>query len=247
MLHRVEGIVIRSMDYGENNKIVTLLTRTNGKAGVLIRGAKKVKSRHGAMSQPFTYGEFQYFRSHGLGTLNHGEIIESHHDLRMHLDLSAYASYAAELTDRTLQEDEPSSFYFEQLKACFTAFKEGKDPQIVSHVYEMRILDLAGYLPELDECIGCGNRVAPFRLSPHGGGVLCSKCGNRDAGSIALSEGVHKLLKLFKRMDLRRLGSITVKDETKADLKKCMRALMDAQMGLHLKSRHFLDQLDKFV
>lgn len=247
MLYRVEGIVIRSMDYGESNKIVTLLTKTNGKAGVLIRGAKKVKSRHSSLAQPFTYGEYQYFRSSGLGTLNHGEIIESHHDLRMHLDLSAYASYAAELTDRTLQEEEPSGFYFEQLKACLAALGEGKDPQIVTNLYEMRILDLAGYAPELEECVSCGNRVGPFKLSAHAGGILCARCGSRDPSASQLTEGAYKLLRLFKGMDMRRLGSIAVKPETKAELKLHMRSLMDTQLGLHLKSRNFLDQLDKLI
>jgi len=247
MLYRVEGIVIRSMDYGESNKIVTLLTKTNGKAGVLIRGAKKVKSRHSSLAQPFTHGEYQFFRSSGLGTLNHGEIITAHHDLRMQLDLSAYASYAAELTDRAIQEEEASGFLFEQLNACYTALEEGKDCAIVIHLYEMRILDLAGYSPMLEECLHCGNRVGPFKLSPGAGGVLCSRCESRDPYGIPLSEGVHKLLKLFKGMDMRRLGAISVRDATKAELKTCMRALMDAQLGLHLKSRSFLDQLDKLV
>ncbi|MEK3881610.1 DNA repair protein RecO [Paenibacillus sp. PL2-23] len=247
MLYRVEGIVVRCMDYGESNKIVTLLTKTNGKAGVLIKGAKKVRSRHSSLAQPFTYGEYQYFRGSGLGTLNHGEIIESHHDLRMQLDLSAYAAYAAELTDRTLQEDEPSVFYFEQLKACLAALSDGKDPQIVIHLYEMRVLDLAGYAPELEECVSCGNRVGPFKLSAQAGGILCARCGGRDPSAAAISESAHKLLRLFRRMDMRRLGAISVKTDTKLELKRLMRSLMDVQLGLQLKSRHFLDQLDKLV
>lgn len=247
MLYRVEGIVIRSMDYGESNKIVTLLTKTNGKAGVMVRGAKKVKSRHSSLAQPFTYGEYQYFRSQGLGTLNHGEIIESHHDLRMQLDLSAYASYAAELTDRIVQEDEPTGFHFEQLKACLSALNDKKDPQIVIHLYEMRILTLAGYAPVLEECVSCGNRVGPFRLSAQAGGILCERCVNRDPSAPILSEGAYKLLRLFKELDMRRLGSIAVKPETKEELKRAMRLLMDIQLGLQLKSRNFLDQLDKLV
>lgn len=247
MLHRVEGIVIRSMDYGEGNKIVTLLTKTNGKAGVLIRGAKKIKSKHSSLAQPFTYGEFVYFRSSGLGTLNYGEIIESHHILREKLDLAAYASYAAELTDRSLQDDESTSFHFEQLKACFTALNEGKDPQIVIHLYEMRILDLSGYAPELDECVSCANRVGPFRLSPHAGGILCTNCAGRDPSAILLGDGAYKLLKIFRRTDMRRLGSIQVKPETKEELKLCMRRLMDTHLGLQLKSRNFLDQLEKLL
>ncbi|WP_054024226.1 DNA repair protein RecO [Bacillus sp. FJAT-28004] len=247
MLYRVEGIVLRSMDYGEGNKIVTLLTKTNGKAGVLIRGAKKIKSKHSSLAQPFTYGEFVYFRSSGLGTLNHGEILESHHILREKLDLAAYSSYVSELTDRSLQDDEATGFHFEQLKACLSAFQDGKDPQIVSHLYEMRILDLSGYAPELDQCVSCGNVIGPFKLSPYVGGILCSRCTGKDPQAVQLGEGAYKLLRLFRRMDMRRLGSIQVKPETKAELKLAMRKLMDTHLGLQLKSRNFLDQLDKLM
>ena len=247
MLVRAEGIVLRGMDYGENNKIITVLTKSSGKPGILVRGAKKVKSRHSSLAQPFTYGEFQYFRNKGLGTLNHGEIIESHHVLRTGLELSAYAAYAAELTDRTLQDDEPSGFHFEQLKACFAALQAGKDPQIVVHLYEMRILELSGYLPELEECIQCGNRIGPFKLSCQSGGILCSRCMARDSSAISIGEGALKLLRLFARMDMRRLGDIRVKPETKAELKLGMRGLMDAQIAIPLKSRGFLDQIEKLI
>ncbi|WP_336771722.1 DNA repair protein RecO [Paenibacillus sp. MMO-58] len=246
MLYRVEGIVIRSMDYGEGNKIITLLTKTNGKLGVMVRGAKKMKSRHASLAQPFTFGEFVFFRNKGLGTLNAGEILESHHLLREKLDLAAYASYLAELTDKMLQEDESGAMLFEQLKAGFAAMEEGKDPQIVSHLFEMRILEAAGYAPELEICVNCSSEQGPFRLSPYAGGVLCPRCARNDAQAIPIGEGAYKLLRLFSRMDLRRLGAIQVKPETKKELKKLMRELMDVHIGIPLKSRTFLDQMDKY-
>lgn len=246
MLYRVEGIVIRSMDYGEGNKIVTLLTKTNGKVGVLIRGAKKVKSRHASLAQPFTYGEFVFFRTSGLGTLNSGEILDSHHTLREQLDLAAYASYVVELTDKALHEDESGAFLFEQLKACLTGLQEGKDMQIISHLYEMRILEASGYAPELDQCVSCESEQGPFRLSAPAGGVLCPRCASKDPQATSLGDGAYKLLRLFRRMDLRRLGAIQVKPETKLELKQAMRRLMDVHINIPLKSRSFLDQMDKF-
>lgn len=246
MLVRVEGIVIRSMDYGENHKIVTLLTNESGKAGVLIRGAKKVRSKHASLSQPFTYGEFLFFRGNsGLGTLNHGEIIQSHHDLRMDLDLAAYASYAAELTDRSLQDDEAGSYHFEQLKACLAALQEGKNPAIVLNLYEMRILIMSGYAPVLEECVNCGNRVGPFKLLPYAGGIICSRCTSGSAPAMPVSDNALKLLKLFSKLDMRRLGNISVSDHTRAEINQCMSGLMEAQLGLRLKSKIFLDQLGK--
>lgn len=61
MLVRTEGIVIRTVDYGETNKIITLYTRTHGKVSLMARGAKKTKSRFSSMSQVFSYGEYIFF------------------------------------------------------------------------------------------------------------------------------------------------------------------------------------------
>ncbi|USB34459.1 DNA repair protein RecO [Paenibacillus sp. YPG26] len=247
MLYRVEGIVIRSMDYGEGNKIITICTATHGKIGVLVRGAKKSKSRHAALTQPFTNGEYLFFRTgNGLGTLNQGEILESHHLLREDLILTSYASYACELLDRTLQDEEVGAFWFNQLKACLEALTSGKDPQVTAHLFEMKILQAAGYGPVLDNCVSCGSEDEPAVVSPRLGGVLCRRCKHHDPSAMTVTPGTLKLLRLFAKLDLRRLGNIDVKDTTKAEMKVVMRAFMDAQLNLNLKSQRFLDQLDKY-
>ncbi|MGF7046107.1 DNA repair protein RecO (recombination protein O) [Paenibacillus sp. DS2015] len=249
MLYRVEGIVIRSMDYGEGNKIITLCTENTGKIGVLVRGAKKVKSRHAALTQLFTIGEYVFFRTGtGLGTLNAGEINESHHRLRGDLTMAAYASYACELLDRIVHDEETGSFWFQQLRACLTALEEGKDPGIILNIYEMKILQTAGYAPQMDTCIFCDQERSDDQLllSPRLGGVLCKYCKHHDMQAMTMSPRALKLLRVFSRLDLRNLGNIDVKEETKAELKVIMRAFIDQQLGLQLKSRNFLDQMDKY-
>lgn len=251
MLYRVEGVVIRSMDYGEGNKIITICTENAGKVGVLVRGAKKVKSRHAALTQLFTTAEYVFFRNGtGLGTLNAGEIMQSHHVLREDIVLAAYASYACELLDRVLQDEETGSFWFQQLKACLDALEDGKDPAVIINLYEMKILQTAGYGPELSSCISCGRDISPqeerYWVSPRLGGVLCRACKHLDSQDMGISPRTMKLLRLFAQLDLRRLGHVDVKEETKAELKAVMRAFMDMQLGLNLKSRGFLDQMEKY-
>lgn len=247
MLYRVKGIVIRSMDYGEGNKIITLCTETHGKIGVMARGAKKLKSRHGAITQPFTYGEFVFYRQNGgLGSLNQGEIIESHFSLRSDLLLAAYASYACELLDRSLHDEEVGTFWFTQLKACLEGLTAGKDQQIVIHLFEIKILQASGYGPSFEACVSCGSLEESTRVSPLLGGRLCQRCRHHDHGAMPVSSGTLRLLSLFEKMDMRRLGNIEVKDTTKEELKKVMRAFMDTQLSLNLKSRHFLDQMEKY-
>ncbi|MHA0855804.1 DNA repair protein RecO [Paenibacillus sp. CMAA1364] len=249
MLYRVEGIVIRSMDYGEGNKIITLCTENAGKIGVLVRGAKKLKSRHAALTQLFTLGEYVFFRSGtGLGTLNAGEIITSHYRLHGELYKAAYASYACELLDRVVHDEETGSFWFQQLKACLAALEDGKDLEIIIHIYEMKILQTAGYAPELDTCISCGlvKDDDEHWISPQLGGLLCRACRHLDRQAMEISPRGLKMLRIFARLDLRQLGNIDVKQETKVELKLIMRAFIDIQLGLKLKSRNFLDQMDKY-
>lgn len=246
MLYKVEGIVIRSMDYGEGNKIISLFTRETGKMSVMARGAKKLKSRHSAITQLFTYGQYVVYKSGQMGTLNAGEIIDSHHKLRENLHAAAYSSYLAEMYDKLMGEMEPNAVMFEQLLAALKAIEENKEPAIILHIMEMKMLALSGYSPELSHCVSCGTEEGDMVLSAGNGGVLCRACKGKDPHAVALSEASWKLLRLFQRVDLRRLGNVEVKQTTKAQLKQCMRALMDTYLDLRWKSRHFLDQMDKF-
>lgn len=247
MLYRVEGIVIRTVDYGENHKIVTLITNNSGKAGVLIRGARKVRSKHASLAQPFTYGEYSYTRHTGLGTLQHGELIASNHLLRADLDLAAHASYIAELMDRCISDDEVGNIHFEQLKACFTALAEGKDVVVITAIFEMKMLILSGYSPVLEECVHCGNHVGPFKLSGYAGGIVCSRCAKQDASLLPISETALKLMRLFKSIDMRQVGNVNLSSQTKKEISSCIRQLIDTQLGISFKTRGFLDNLGNLV
>lgn len=247
MLYRVEGIVIRTVDYGENHKIVTLITNNSGKVGVLVRGARKVRSKHASLAQPFTYGEFNFTRNTGLGTLQHGELIASNHLLRTDLDLTAHASYIAELIDRGIQDEEIGNAHFEQLKACFSNLTEGKDVVVITSIFEMKMLIMSGYSPVVEECIHCGNHVGPFKLSGYAGGILCSRCSAQDASLLPVSDTALKLLRLFKRIDLRQVGNINLSDEVKLEVTKLIRHLVDGQLGIRFKTRSFLDNLGNLV
>jgi DNA repair protein RecO (recombination protein O) len=246
MLNKVEGIVIRSLDYGEGHKIISVYTREAGKLSVMARGAKKLKSRHGAVTQLFTYGQFVIYKGSSMGTLNAAEIIDSHHKLREDLMKSAYAAYIAEMTEKMTGDNEPNAMLFEQLLAALKGIEEGKTPAIIAHIMEMKMLGLSGYLPELDQCISCGADDGEMALSIAGGGLLCRACRHRDQQALFPGPGTLKLLRLFRHVDLRRLGQVEVKPVTEKQLKQCMRGLVDQHLDARWKSRSFLDQMEKY-
>ncbi len=245
MLDKVEAIVIRTVDYGETNKIITLLTKERGKVGVMARGAKKPRSQLTAVSQPFIYGSFVIYKGSGLGTLNQGDPIKSFRKIREDLTLASYAMYMAELVDKLTEENQRYLFLFDWLYLSLLKMEEGADPEVLTRIFEMKMMDVAGISPNLNQCVSCGSTETPAAFSIRYGGFLCRSCLHKDEHAFPCSTQTSRLLRLFYEMDLYRLGEISLKKETKQQLKDIIRAYYDEYSGVTLKSRRFLDQLER--
>lgn len=244
MLQKCEGIVIRTTDYGETNKIVTLYTREWGKVGVMARGAKRPKSRLAAVTQHFSYGHFVVYRSTGLGTLQQADLISSYRRIREDIFLTAYASYIVELLDRSTQDTTPNPYLFQHLQQTLQYMAEGYDPEIIMNIFEVKMLAVLGITPELTKCVSCSTNEGIFAFSIRKAGIICSNCFSKDDYHLKVSQATIKLLKVFYYFDLSRLGSISVKEHTKQQLRKVIDTYYEEYSGLYLKSKRFLDQID---
>jgi DNA repair protein RecO (recombination protein O) len=246
MLQKCEGIVIRTTDYGETNKIVTLYTREWGKVGAMARGAKKPNSRLSSITQLFTHGYFLINRGSGLGSMQQGETATSLRSIGEDIFLTAYASYIVELTDKCTEEKKPNPYHFELLYQTLNYLNEGYDPDILMNIYEMKMLNMLGLNPILNQCSICGNTDGLFSFSIREGGFICHRCLDKDPYHYKLSPSAVKLIRLFYYFDLSRLGNISVKAETKAELKNVITSYYEEYSGLHLKTKKFLNSMDKF-
>lgn len=247
-MRTVEAIVLRTVDYGENNKILTLLTPQLGKIAAMARGAKKPQSQINAVSQPFTYGSYLLMiGDKGMGTVAQGETIDSYRSIREDLYKTAYASYFAELVDRFTEDREPSQGLFLLLLTMFTYLAEGKDPDVLARLFEVKMLEVAGIRPELHHCAHCYKPVeTAIRFSVLHGGPLCGECHEADARAVWMKPVTLKLLQTFQAMDVRRLGEIRVGPDVKRQLGTVLRQYYDEYSGIPLRSRAFLDQLHKY-
>jgi DNA repair protein RecO (recombination protein O) len=246
MLQKCEGIVIRTTDYGETNKVVTLYTREWGKIGVMARGAKKPNSRLSSITLLFTHGYFLIQKGTGLGSVQQGEIISSLRSIGEDIFLTAYASYIVELTDKCTEDKKPNPFHFELLFQTLNYLNEGYDPDVLMNIYEMKMLNVMGLYPILNQCSICGSTDGNFSFSIREGGFICHRCLARDPYHLKISPATVKLLRLFYYFDLSRLGSISVKEETKAELKQVISLYYDEYSGLYLKTKKFLSSIDQF-
>ncbi|MED4122544.1 DNA repair protein RecO [Halalkalibacterium halodurans] len=244
MFHKAEGIVIRTVDYGESNKIVTVFTREYGKIALMARGAKRPKSRLTAVTQLFTYGMMMFQKNAGLGTLTQGEIIQSFREVRNDLFRASYVSYVTDLTNKLTEDEKRNPYLFELLYQTIHYMNEGMDPDVLTRIFEVKMFTVAGIKPELDQCVSCGSTDVPVGFSIKEAGFLCKRCIEKDPHAYKITAQVAKLLRLFYHFDLQRLGTISLKPETKATLKTIIHQYYDEYSGLHLKSRRFLDQLE---
>lgn len=245
MLEKMQGIVMKTQDYGETHKIVTIFSRQTGKISAVARGAKKPKSRMAAMTQPFIYGDFFVYLNSGLSTLQQGDVIYSFRSVREDIIKTAYASYVVELTDKLTDAHSPDHELFDQLYQTLNWIAEYDDADIPIMMYELKLFKKGGFAPIVDKCAHCGGNVAPFAFSVTEGGLLCSACQHHDPQSIALSNKLARLFYIFSEIGLERVGTISVKPENKKLIRDIMDAYYDQYGGYYLKSKRFLKQLDK--
>lgn len=248
MLEKIDGIIMKTQDYGETHKIVTIFSKKIGKFTAIARGAKKPKSRMAAVTQPFIYGQFLVYVSRGLSTVQQGEIIQSFRPIREDIEKTAYTAYVLELTYNLVDTKRPVPYLFEQLYETIHWISEHEDAQIPIMMYEMKLFAEGGIAPVIDKCVNCGrNETPPLVFSIREGGLLCQSCVHLDEHSISLSKVLVKLLYIFATTGLEQVGTISVKDENKQLLRQILNAYYDQYGGYHLKTRKFLHQMDRLA
>lgn len=244
MLEQIDGVILRTQDYGETHKIVTIFSKKIGRISAIARGAKKPKSKMASVTQPFIEGQFLVYISSGLSTIRQAEIIDSNRKIREDFIKTVYASYIAELTNQILGEKVQEPFIYDQFVHTLKRINATADPRIPVLMYELKLYQKAGYAPILDRCVNCGSKQNIIGFSIGQGGVVCRGCNQASNDTIIFSENVLRLLPLFLQIGLERIGTINVREHNIQLLRRTFDAYYDYYGGYRLKSRKLLNQLD---
>ena len=226
MYQTVRGLTIRSVDYKEADKILTVLTDSRGCLTVKARGVRRKGSRLKAAAQLFTLSQMTLYEQNGRCTLHEAEILQQFPGLQTDLIQLSLASYIAEVLG-TEAEDAPGSPEIQRLALnSLYALSNGLcRPAVIKAAFELRYMALAGYEPNLSACTVCGN---PHPVQPivmlEGGTVRCMACtipgvtGKQMPIGVSTLEAARYILscdlkKLFSFQlpedDLRRLGNFS--------------------------------------
>ena len=178
-MHRiVEGIVLRETETKETDKILTVLTRTEGKLAVVARGARRRRSRIAAAAQLLVYSELTLGQKGKWSILDDASTIELFDGVRQDVELLALGSYFAELTELLTAEDVPAPEILSLLlNALYALGTLRREPAQVKAAFELRLLALGGFEPMLECCAVCGADVPEEPMLDVVQGVLhCRRC-----------------------------------------------------------------------
>ena len=174
-----EAIILKGMNYGENDRILRLLSLDHGKISAIAKGVRKEKSTLKGAIEPITLGIYHLNAGRNMFLISQAEIINIFRNIKNSLQSIVAASFMMDLSDSFLEENNPDIETYALLKNALLCLemKTEKWNEISLH-FEINIHKIHGVLPDIYRCIACGSMDAGKRVKVdvNRGGVLCKKC-----------------------------------------------------------------------
>ena len=192
-----EGVVLRSIRFGEADRVLHLYTEDRGRVGAMAKGVRRIRSRFGGRLEPLSRVRLILHEGRGeLCTVTSADTINAHAALRERRESLERATQAADAVLRLFDSSEPNrpayNLLCQELRLLDGAAAATSRSQALA--FRLKLLLAAGFLPELAGCAACGERGPGARLrafSASAGGVVCDAC---EAGSFPLESRAHEFL-----------------------------------------------------
>lgn len=250
-LYRLSAIVLRRRDMGEADRLLTVFARDQGKLTLLAKGVRRQASRKAGHIEPFTYTELLVAKGKSLDLVTQAETIEPHRHIREDLWRSSWAYYVVELADAFTQEADPNDLLFDLLLETLGRLDdpETADLGLAVRYYELHLLALAGYQPQLFRCVQCNELLKPEVnfLSLDSGGCLCPKHGANRADTIALPLPALKVLRYLQSREWAEVALLRLSPEVSRQLESLLARYIVYHLERSLRSPAFLEKLRKTI
>ncbi len=246
-LYKTPAVVLRSIPYGESDKIVTLYTLDFGKVKGIAKGAKRSRKRFGNTLEISSYIQATFFEKEHLGLvrLSHCDLIRPFQGLREDITKLAWASYLIELVDEMTAEKIKNRALFRLLIVFLNLIDRGFLKEEIQRVFEVRFLSHLGYQPQFNHCTRCQKALSGqrFFFSPRQGGVLCPACTANLPDLVPISLGTIKTLLLAQSIPLEKVGRISFSPQSLKESQAVLALFLQHYLGKELKTKKFLEQM----
>lgn len=244
-IYSTEAVILRTRRLGEADSILTLLSADRGKFDAVARGVRKLTSRKAGHLEPLTHSRLLLAHGSNLDIITQAEAVHTFLPVREDLRTMGAGLYAAELIDRFTVEHEECSPLFRLLVDSLARLNEGEDIDLVLRYFEARLLQEAGFRPQLQQCVLCGEALEPVtnHFSVAGGGAVCPRCRPAGSGLPPISVNALKVLRLMLRGSYDEVARLRLSADLMSDLESLLRLAVHRQLEREPRSLAFLREL----
>ena len=245
-----EAVILHTAELGERDRLVVLYGDERGKMRGVAKGAAASRKRFGANLDLLAHVRIHGFEKlhQGLVRVEGADLLEHFGGLRTQLQAFARGCYLSEWMDGCTAERQPLPGLQSLLLVVLRALEAGKGGEGLIRIFEMKLLDLAGYGPKLDRCVACGDDLGNegrVRVQVERGGALCRVCAAGRSQGLRISMGTLRALQDARGLDLRRLHRMALSLEAVEESRSLMRAFYGFHVGRPLRSTTLLEKLER--
>lgn len=239
--YKTEAVVLRSLRFGEADRVLHLYTLDRGRVGAVAKGIRRTKSRFGGRLEPLSHVELVLHQGSGeLQTVTGVELIRPHSAARENGYRLSAGFVGLEAMLRLYPEEETNERAFAALTRFLDLLDEVEpqadarpalDPLVLS--FQLKLLWLAGYLPHLTSCAECGAESGLVGYSPRAGGAVCANCR---ADAIPLSTAGLRGIEGLLRSPLAEAGSVGLTPRAARDALAVIASSYEFHGGFRLRT-----------
>lgn len=227
---KTKGLVLKAKSSSDSDKMITILTPDLGKIACIAKDSKAPKSKLMSGTQFLCFGEFIVYKSISSYRLNSCEPIEIFYDIRLDYNKLEYASKIS----RILVDVTEENIYCEDilklaLNTIYIISKTDGDLDFIMAVFKIRLLEILGLGPTLNECNTCGEKGNIY-FSVKDDSVKCEDCARLDKSALLINKSVLIALKFITKIELKKLFSFNISDENKIKIKLIAKLIFEKNM-----------------
>ena len=247
------AILLRRLDYGDFDLILTFLSLERGKISLIAKSAKKSTKRFAGILELFSLMEVVAGtgKGRGLAVLQEAALKSPFSTIRNDIRKTAYASYWCELLNKWVEENQKQAPLYYLLKHVLSQLDGGAPAAAeISIFFQMRLLNISGHGPSLRQCGRCRKNLETIECNPvvfdiAKGAILCDGCASGAGGRIRLSKGTIKQLLWVESGDLKKASRVRFGAQAIKEGLEFLEAFVPYIMGMQPQSLKFLRQIRK--
>ena len=233
------GLIIKETNIGENDKLLVILTKEHGIIRAFADGVRRMKSKNSAATSLLCYADFTLYHNKDTYKVSDSVPIELFFDLRYNLEELALAQYFCEMALKlTPEEFEPTEILRLLLNSLHFLTNKSKPVNIVKAVTELKLISLAGFMPNLAGCASCGEAIA-YRFSYSEGCLFCLECETEAKDTTVLSPTVLAAMRHIIYSDFSKIYSFEIPEKDAEILSLVTEKFVSVQSEYKFKTLDF--------